>query len=316
MADTEAKLVCAKCGAESPVGQRFCGNCGASLEVPVATPPAPTEPAAAVVSAVKLAETPAPTTGASGGSILREAERVRERERLLTLANLQRMRGQLADARKSIQSALALSEGMPPREVAPIHELLGDVLRSEDRWEEAQKAYETAFALDSERAGAEKKFAEATLRLAEAKAIASGSMLGIASEDFDAGAFGGGVRGKRNPGLAFILSLFVPGFGQLFNGELVKGGICLGIFVLGLTAMRLSPDSEILFSKINAFFSPNSVGASRASEALPPVMVFLLIIIGLDWMYSVFDAAAGATKSAEKAAGAVPPAGDRSGWEV
>jgi tetratricopeptide (TPR) repeat protein len=225
---------------------------------------------------------------------------------------VQRVRGQLSEARGTVDTVLGLSEGLSDRELAPIHELRGDLLQAEGKWEEAQAAFEKAHTLDTERVGAEKKFAEATLRIGEAKAIASGSMLGLTGDGF------GGPRRQHGtkPGIAVIASLFVPGFGQLVNGELVKAGICLGVFLLTLVALRLSPDSVVLFAKINALVAPNGPAAARALDPLSPLMIALLILLAANWVYSLFDAAAGASKAAESTSTNAPPAGDRSGWEV
>lgn len=331
MADAPGTLTCPQCGAVSPANQRFCGSCGAKLESPesaVSVQPSVGGAGLARADAPSLSTSPSPLPTASGRPIgltkavgipedvSRSADPARERDRLLTLANVQRVRGQLGEARKSVDTVLGLSEGLPDRELAPIHELRGDLLQAEGKWEEAQAAFEKAHMLDTERVGAEKKFAEATLRIAEAKAIASGSMLGLQSDSFGPGAFGGGARGKRNSGIAAIASLFVPGFGQFVNGELVKGGICLGVFILTLVALRLSPDSVVLFAKINAIVSPNGPAAARAIDPLSPLMVALLILLAADWIYSLFDAAAGASKSQDNSKNVAPPAGDRSGWEV
>lgn len=327
-------IICPLCGKAQPADQRFCGNCGTKLaaaprakvtETVVTTASAPVVSAPAVsapsVSAPMLTA-PAPSVPdpvalkVAAAAFATTGERDRERDRLLTLANVQRMRGQSGEARRSIETALALSEGLSNRALAPIHELRGDFLLAENKWDEARTAYEQAHELDSERVSAEKKFAETTLRIAEAKAVAEGSTLGIESETFGDGAFGGGARGKRNPGLALIMSLVVPGFGQLFNGELVKGGICAGVFVLALAAIALSPDGQVLFAKIAAVFNPGSHAAERASDPLSPLLIVLLALAGIAWLYSVIDAAAGATKSEAKVKGGAPPAGDRSGWEV
>ena len=125
-------------------------------------------------------------------------------------------------------------------------------------------------------------------------------------------------RTETKPGVALIASLLVPGFGQLVNGEPVKAGICLGVFLLTLIALRLSPDSRILFARVRVFISPtDDKAAALASAALPPLLIVLLILMGLTWAYSLFDAAAsGGAKATGGGTGAVPPAGDRSGWEV
>ena len=38
----------------------------------------------------------------------------------------------------------------------------------------------------------------------------------------------------KNPAVALILSLFIPGVGQFYNGDNKKGGIMLGGFILSV----------------------------------------------------------------------------------
>ncbi len=52
----------------------------------------------------------------------------------------------------------------------------------------------------------------------------------------------------KNPTLAFVLSWFVPGTGQLYNGEGAKGAIQFGLVVAGLTAfISAYPGEEDVF---------------------------------------------------------------------
>ena len=220
-----------------------------------------------------------------------------ERDRLLTLANVQRMRGQTQEVQKTLEQALALGDGQA-RTDAPVHEMLGDVLAGEEKWEEAKKAYGTAHALDPDRASAERKFAQMTLRVAEAaheRAMADAILRGEMPIS-GASAFGGGQRGKRSPAVAMLLSAAVPGFGQLYNGQLVKGLICLGGFFATLLAISLLPESR-----------PGYVS---------PVLIFFSLIAGVLWLYSALDAPIAAGKTGNDGSTPGGPKQDKSGWEV
>jgi TM2 domain-containing membrane protein YozV len=37
----------------------------------------------------------------------------------------------------------------------------------------------------------------------------------------------------KNPALALVLSLLIPGLGQFYNGDPIKGGVMLGVALLG-----------------------------------------------------------------------------------
>jgi tetratricopeptide (TPR) repeat protein len=248
--------------------------------------------------------------------------RDRERERLQTLANVQRMRGQLVDARATLQQALALG-GEPGPGDAPVHEMLGDILAADERWDEAKTAYGTAHALDPRRASAERKFAQMTLRAADAaaeRALAEAVLRGEAvpggasgASAAGGGAFGGGARGKRNAGLAMLLSGLAPGFGQLYNGQLVKGLICLGIFFVTLLAIRLSPDGDLLVKQAVSLLAGQPLRGARGEVS--PLLWLLVFLSAAVWLYALLDAPITASKT--ESSGAAGTAGvDKSGWEV
>jgi TM2 domain-containing membrane protein YozV len=47
------------------------------------------------------------------------------------------------------------------------------------------------------------------------------------------GASGQVVTGK-NPAVALVLSLLIPGAGQFYNGDMKKGGLMLALAIIGL----------------------------------------------------------------------------------
>lgn len=241
--------------------------------------------------------------------------RDRERDRLLTLANVQRMRGQMSEAQNTLEQALALGGQQPSPSDAPIHELRGDLLAADEKWDEAKAVYETARALDPSRASAERKFAQMTLRQSDARAereLAEAVLRGEAPLG-GAGRGSGSVPPKRNAGLALLLSAFVPGFGQIFNGQLAKGLICLGVFLFTLLALRLSPDVDTFFAKIVQFFVPLK-RVRGASAPVSPVLWLLFLLSAGVWLFSLIDAPLTASKREKQPDGS--PKIDKSGWEV
>ena len=118
-----------------------------------------------------------PDDAAPVAAPLSPAARDRERDRLLTLANVQRMRGQTREAGETLDQALAFSDpdaGPGTRAAdAPIHEMRGDLLAANGEDKKARDAYDAAHKLDPTRASAERKYAQMTLRLADMKAPVS-----------------------------------------------------------------------------------------------------------------------------------------------
>jgi tetratricopeptide (TPR) repeat protein len=240
--------------------------------------------------------------------------RERERDRLLTLANVQRMRGQIPEATETLKKALALGEGQSKAD-APVHELLGDILAADERWDEAKTAFGTAHALDPARASAERKFAQMTLRIADSQReremaeailrgeIPAGTASGVAA-----------VHGKRSPALALLLSGVVPGFGQLYNGQLIKGLVCLGAFLLTVLAINFLPEGKLFLDQFTHFLAARPY---RGGGEMSPLLLFLVLVSGILWLYAVIDAPIVASKLSSAApADDGEPKVDKSGWEV
>jgi hypothetical protein len=183
--------------------------------------------------------------------------------------------------------------------------MLGDMLAAEERWEQAAKEYEQAQILDPARASAERKFGEMTLRIADEIAMAKlGGALGAGSSD----SITSGAQGKRNPGFAMVLSLVVPGFGQFYNGQFIKGCICLGIFVVAMFLVSLTPDIKAL----RCLFAPT---AGCRGLTISPLTWFCVLAASGAWLFSLVDAPIAASKTVDTSADSGPVV-DKSGWEV
>ena len=53
---------------------------------------------------------------------------------------------------------------------------------------------------------------------------------------------------EKNPWIALGLSVLVPGLGQFYNGQPVKGGIQLGLVVGGYTMFFLAVDDDLVYA--------------------------------------------------------------------
>lgn len=147
-------------------------------------------------------------------------EQEQEVNKLLTLANVQRMRGQWVEAEDTCRKALSIN----PRDVT-IREMLGDILNDSGKLDMALSEYRTAMEQAPDRVSLEKKYAKVVLDIAERereKALA---------QDMIENPHKYTVR-KRSAGMAFIWSALVPGLGQFYNGEMVKALVVFGATVL------------------------------------------------------------------------------------
>jgi tetratricopeptide (TPR) repeat protein len=234
-----------------------------------------------------------------------------ERDRLQSLAGVQRTRGQITDARETLEKVLLLSEGMKPREIAPVHEQIGDLLLTEEKLDEAVASFKKAYEIDPTRVSAEKKFANTTLRISDSKAenrLNEAMMRGDGIGDLLADS---ARYGRRNAGFAMLLSLVVPGFGQFYNGQFRKGVLLLGIFALALLIISVSPDGKDLMDSFARIVSMKPLGRSGNVSLLTITMAILAFGT---WLYSLVDAPyyAGKVNTESVPGGPV----DKSGWEV
>lgn len=200
-------------------------------------------------------------------------EQEREIERLIALATLQRMRGQLTDAETSARKALDIS----PKDVT-IRELLADILHESGKLETALSEYRLALDLAPGKKSLEIKFAKVTLEIAQRereRALAK-DMLENPHKY---------AQPERSPLFALILAL-VPGCGQFYNRDYFKGSIILGIFMAFLFTF--------------AFLSHSYSGVRDIPTLIQnthPAAIFMGVATLASYIYGLFDAAFSASKT-------------------
>ncbi|MBC7528222.1 MAG: tetratricopeptide repeat protein [Chthonomonadaceae bacterium] len=136
-------------------------------------------------------------------------------EPLLRDANIARKRNDYREAEEKCRTALSLT----PKDPAAL-ELLGDILQGVGRVDEAMAAYQRAVEADAKRVSAERKYGELITQQQN-------------FESYDPEAV------PRNPFVATLLSALIPGAGQFYNGDTVKGAFFLamtGLFAYLLRA--------------------------------------------------------------------------------
>lgn len=193
-------------------------------------------------------------------------EQEQEVERFVALAHLQRMRGQIRDAEDTCRKALEMS----PQDVK-IREELGDILYEEGKLDMALAEYRAALTISPGVESLEKKFAKVTLEIGEAEHDR------LLAEDMIRNPRKHGVR-PRNPVVA-VISAIVPGLGQLYNGQVVKGAIIFGavlIFIIALATLQHYPRGIQTTAEFFYFTDP--------------LVMILGILAAMAYIYGVIDA--------------------------
>lgn len=207
-----------------------------------------------------------------------ESKQKQEADRLLALANVQRLREQYVEAEDTCRKAL---------EVAPsdvfLMEMLADILQERGKPEDALAVYKSAMETAPGRASLETKYAKLVIEIAERernKAIA---------EDMINNPHKYVIR-KKNPAIAFIAAAVVPGLGQLYNGETIKAGILFGVFLVFLVTWAATQGGYGTTRSIEQFFASTN-----------PLVLILGFLAGISYLYGVFDAVFTASKASAAA---------------
>ncbi|MGC4045817.1 MAG: zinc ribbon domain-containing protein [Armatimonas sp.] len=344
MSAEEVAKFCPSCGRANPDSHKFCPSCGALMVLtesqPVASgparpssqpaPPAPNNGGARVPEPPIAGRNVRLPAGAAIGAppapkpvevkplpldpklaALSPDGKQTELQRLLTRANVERMRALLVPAKNTLAEAQPLAEAIGPIAIAQVAEQQGDLLAMEERWAEAQERYAVAKSADPSRSVAEKKYAEMAVKLADEQALARlgdvmlrGDSIGEILTDPRAG--------KRNAFLAMLTSALVPGLGQMLAGQFIKGGIVMAIWLACMAIIGLSPDKDAFFGMLTGVFNPN------AAKGLPKeVGLMSWVAIGgilLTWVFAVFEAPLGASKTQALVTSDGQQI-DKSGWE-
>lgn len=196
--------------------------------------------------------------------------------RLLTAANLHRMRGQMAEAANACRQAL---EADP--EDASAHEMMGDLLQAQGKLQEAMEHFRQAFQKEG-RPVTEEKIARLALRI---QAATQQDLTGAAA-----------VMGQKpshpvSPSMAVMLSMFFPGLGQLYNNDQQKGFVLFGVWLMGLL-MSMSLMVPHLRTIRRAMLGS---GGDYGGPGIPGFFWLLLLVMGAIWVYSIIDASLTAT---------------------
>lgn len=203
---------------------------------------------------------------------------------LLADANRLRAKGDLEGAEKRCREALALAPGN-----WQAHEVLGDILYQARRGDEAIGHYRLARAANPQRWLIEDKIARASLLMAEAD-IARARTLDLLA--------GKRSQTPRRPGIAAVLSLVMPGLGQVYNGEHFKGVAILGVWLLLVLAAGVAALGSLVGKGAagRPGLAPFDLGAVLGVFFSSPALWWTLPAMAL-WLYAIAEAALRAAKT-------------------
>lgn len=193
-------------------------------------------------------------------------------ERLLSEIFLRVRQGRLSEASERLAKAKELAPGHPR-----VIELEGDLAFAQHRFSTAQKLYKSALELDPKNTKLEEKYATAVLKVHMPEFLAH-----TVPDDSP-----WSNRIPRLPIISTLQSALVPGLGQLYNGDWLKGlGIFFVFLLCGLALLR---------HVVNELYAAKSTMASLTvaqfiGEAIHGPQLFLTLIIVVVWVFAVIDA--------------------------
>ncbi len=209
-----------------------------------------------------------------------------EVERLLRESHIQQMRGDKGTAAELLRRAADLAPDDPA-----VWESKGDMLMEIGQVEEARDAFAKALELEPGRVSADKKHASAVFQLQEKRFERERMEMILANPELAKQQYGP----PRKPGMALLMGLVIPGSGQIYNGQTVKGGIILGIsVVLAIVCLTNASFSASINNMLHL-----AAGARLKSGGLDFYVTMALFVSFVVWLYSVIDAAVVATKSSK-----------------
>lgn len=205
-----------------------------------------------------------------------DIKRKAEIDRLLSRANVHRMRGEYIEAEDVLKEVLSLDESR-----VDVHEMMADMLYGRGQLESAAEEYKNIMEANPGCASAETKYAKVMLEKGEneyEKKLARDMIENPGKYS----------NPPQHPLAAFLLSAVVPGLGQLYNGERIKGLIILGVFLFSVLILSVSPDTGNLLRNVGVWLNP-----SGSAVKPPPLGSLVIIFTGIMvflYIYSVIDA--------------------------
>jgi tetratricopeptide (TPR) repeat protein len=208
-------------------------------------------------------------------------------DKLISKVNLHRMRGQYAEAEDVCREALSMDGAR-----IDVRELLADMIYARGQLDTAMAEYKNVLDQDPKRVSAETKYAWLAIEVGERE-----YQKRLAQEMLENP--GKVVPPAKSPLLAFITSACLPGTGQIYVGELRKGLIILGAFLLSMAILAMTPiDTGNLLKNFGALIRPVD---SERNLPVGGIALFCASVLMIVYIYAVIDAPIAASKVSERA---------------
>ncbi|HEY3782191.1 MAG TPA: tetratricopeptide repeat protein [Fimbriimonadaceae bacterium] len=212
------------------------------------------EPAAAEPEPEPEPELPPPTH-----------EQLAAADNFIRQARLARSRNQSAQASDFLKKAEQAVPNAPA-----VLEFIGDDLAERKQFKQAREMYQKALKLAPKNVALERKFAETILHT---------TALGNAAlySEFE-------VTSSRRAGTIF--SAIIPGSGQIFSGEYVKGA---SMFIVWLVCIIWLLHDKDQFAGLFHIFGSKALSTDFSKNAFDGKLLIPLFIAFLVWIISIFD---------------------------
>lgn len=193
-------------------------------------------------------------------------EQQEEAESLLRQAHLARTRGQTAQAHDLLSRAATVAPGS-----ASVQEALGDDYFEAHQYRKAAECYAIALAIEPNNPRLDRKRGDAVF-------FATGAAGGFESM--------AALESTANPKAVVVLSLLLPGVGQLVAGRVMAGVLMMIGFVGGWVVALATPGAmRSLVSSLGLRSQEVEAGGGPGTVA-----VVGLLIASACWLWSVFEA--------------------------
>jgi tetratricopeptide (TPR) repeat protein len=219
-------------------------------------------------------------------------------ERLLLEANLYRMRGNLVLAEETCRKALSLKPQDPS-----LLEFLGDLQAAQGDVDSARATYKTALSLKPGDPTLEEKIARLVISMPPKTyaGFREPSPAVVPRPETKNPSSGG-----ANVGIALLLASLVPGLGQFYTRQVVKGLLVMALAAVAVVqvAVGLAPILSKLFNMYQGLVpsNPEALPSAPQLSDISPVGVLLwLLVLFVVWFYGCVDAGFAASRRSRAA---------------
>lgn len=206
-----------------------------------------------------------------------DLKRRAEIDRLLSLANVQRLRGDFITGEDNCRKVLDIDpENLQARE------LLADFLYERGKLEEAAERYKALLEQGPKRAALEEKYARAVLEMGERehqKAIALDMIENPAKY----------APPQRSSLVSILLTAVAPGFGHVYIGDYTRGLIIFGVFILSWMIVAFSPGTSLFAQQLGDYIRDPRMPANY--NVLSPFAILFAGVGFFTYIYAIIDAA-------------------------